>query len=67
MTILDYYDAICWHESSYSIIEDALRIIATGYPDTPLTEVMKAVAIAKLNARETRRSMRLDATRLLED
>lgn len=71
MTILDIYDQICWHEASNSMLEDMLIDIQHESPiawrDLNLDRVLQAVAIAKLNARETRRSMREDAIKVLED
>jgi hypothetical protein len=71
MTILDIYDAVCWHEASNSMLEDILINLQHEAPiawrDMNMDRVLQAVAIAKLNARETRRSMREDAIKLLED
>ena len=72
MTTLELYNAICWHDANYSLIEDRLIDLQHEYPQAwkeipSLDTILNAVAIGKLNARETRRGMRLDATRLLED
>jgi hypothetical protein len=72
MRLIDIYDHVCWNESTYSIIEDKLLDIETDCPTVwkeikSLEMILQAVAIGKINARETRRSIKRQATQILED
>jgi hypothetical protein len=71
MTLTELYQHICWNEANYSMIEDKLIDIQNECPiawrDANLDVVLHAVAIGKLNAREVRRSIKLQARDILED
>jgi hypothetical protein len=71
MRLIDIYDHVCWNEANYSIIEDKLIDVQNEYPiawrDANLDCVLQAIAIGKINAKETRRSIKRQATQILED
>ena len=71
MTLTEIYTHICWNEASYSLIEDKLIDIQNECPiawrDANLDVVLQAIAIGKLNAREMRRSIKIQARDILED
>lgn len=72
MTIKEIYDYVTWSQANYSRIEDLLLATAIDYPGEwskieELEVILKSVQVGKLNSKNTKTDMRLQAKQMMED